>query len=118
MSIKFYVIGKNKERITSRKPESLISDLHCEFPYFVMFRDYFDDINYKTSYFMDFYVSKESKKEIGSIRILDIKDPITELDDIFEKLNNERYCSLGEDIEFYEKLMLLGDKIFESALHG
>lgn len=114
--MKFLVLGKNENRKTVNSIDSVISNvIEDEYPTFILLRDYFDDYTFKTSYVLFYATSASAVKKIGGLRILDIDNKITELEDKFTKLDKNRFCSLGETLEFYETLMTLGATIFDNV---
>jgi predicted ATPase len=116
--MKFYVIGKNKSKksIGQKIFDAEADALECDYPAIILYRDYFDDYTFKTSYLMYFSTSNKSRKEIGCVRVLDVENKTTELDDSFNELDSSRFCSLGESLEYYEKLIVLGEHAFREIL--
>lgn len=76
-----------------------------------------DDYSYKTSHNMYYYDINGDEIDLGMIKILENGALDCNLPDQFEKLE-DRFFSLGQNIEFYEKLFDLGPYVYEKILIG
>ncbi len=82
------------------------------FPCFVFDKTTWDDFSFKTTFIVDFYVSKRDKRRIGEVKILQKGSISTEIPGAFAELD-ESYCSLGQDNSYYFNLKELnGDFLF------
>lgn len=68
--------------------------------------DNWDDYTFKTAYNADLHVSPDEVYELGTVKILQLgqQDGRTPIPDSFEELD-ETFCSLGQDIAYYETLL-------------
>jgi len=73
--------------------------------FFALLNDNWDDYQYKTSFNLHFYDYQGNKKYIGVIKILheDEKETLNVIPSEFNELSNQ-FCSLGQDMSFYENL--------------
>jgi hypothetical protein len=88
-----------------------------------------DDYTYKTSFRAYYRPDANQEVELGTLKILQRDQKRTELPVTFTALD-ERYCSLGQTLEFYERIRELGldvageiltalrDTAFNPALHA
>lgn len=88
------------------------------FPHVLLIQNNWDDYHYKTTFYVILHVSTDEKLELGSVKILKKNQtsgytPIPR--DPFEELGAD-YCSLGQDLEYYETLYKLGPKIYRPYL--
>lgn len=74
------------------------------YPVFVLLHDNWDDYSTKCKFYLSYAKSKTNISEIGYIKILQADTLKTKLDDSFEALP-EDYISLGQSVNFYEKLL-------------
>lgn len=76
--------------------------------YFSLNYDKWDDYSYKTSFVLYFHSKSNTITEIGSVKILHKteKSTINVIPKDFQELP-EDFCSLGQEIEYYEKLKSL-----------
>lgn len=90
------------------------------YPHTVLVQDNWDDYSYKTTFQATLHLSEDEKVELGSLKI--IKDDQTNgLTSVprraFQSLS-DKYCSLGGDLEYYEKLFKLGEPVYRAYLEG
>jgi hypothetical protein len=90
------------------------------YPHTVLDQDNWDDFSYKTTFQATLHLSKTDAVELGSLKILEADQtggstPVPER--VFEGLD-DNFCSLGADLEYYEKLFKLGPQIYEAYLTG
>lgn len=95
-------------------------NLSAEFPYVVLERDNWDDFHYKTTFTAELSLSENETIDLGSLKILKIdqtkgftpmpKQPFQEL--------GPEYCSLGQDVSYYEKLFKAGRAVYQPYLKG
>lgn len=84
-----------------------------QFPCFVLSPSTWDDYGFKTTFELSFYSEKGFSTRVGTLKIMDRdnQDPDgkTQLDEMFEKLD-DNYYSLGFKLDYYYSLV----SIFES----
>ena len=81
---------------------------------FVLAQDRWNDYSFQTLYHLSYYSERKGKREesvIGPVKIL--KRGQTESDGLlvqkdFQKLSN-KFCSVGDSLDYYERLRALGD---------
>jgi hypothetical protein len=89
------------------------------FPAVVLARDSWDDYFFRTTFRAVFWKSESQRVEIGDVKILrdsQEKGP-TELPEQFRSLD-EHYCSLGQNLSYYELLLNLGEQTYVPILKG
>lgn len=76
------------------------------FPFVELRWDYWDDYTFKTMLKVTLHVDARGTIELGAVKILHRgqEEGFTDLPTTFERLDEE-YASLGQDIEYYERLM-------------
>jgi len=88
----------------------------CEYPAIFLQIDNWDDFTYKISYNMYVKLSLEREDvQIGHVRILNSIDSNIKTPKYFKKLSVQ-FCSLGGNLDYYEKLRQLGKKHQEEIL--
>jgi predicted ATPase len=93
----------------NNKPED--SSLPCV----VLVSSDWDDYSYKTSYNLYYYNSNNQELDIGLTKILENGSFISNIPNEFEQLG-DKFFSLGQEIEFYEKLKELSANDYEQIL--
>lgn len=88
-----------------------------EFPSFVLaFNDGWNDFGRKTAFYLFYYKNKSVFSKIGAVKIMNFKeDTRNVLGDRFLNLPDD-FCSLGQEIEYYEQLKLGLGRNLESVL--
>ncbi|MBR7191636.1 AAA family ATPase [Gordonia sp. SCSIO 19800] len=78
----------------------------------VLRRDNWDDFGFKTLFDAEVLIPGQESVELGSVKILraGMDGGPTPFDSPQFTALDERYCSLGQDIEYYEKLLLLPER--------
>ncbi|MCR8659175.1 ATP-binding protein [Paenibacillus endoradicis] len=92
------------------KSETYHAPFDAEYPCVVLTVDTWDDwYRYETLFSLNYHESKNKHEHIGRVKIYKIDTLITRnvMDETFNQLD-EDYCSLGQDLEYYEKLAKLG----------
>lgn len=90
-------------------------DILKEVPCVMLICDNWDDFGFKT-YFDTYYINEKKEMiELGGLRILDRESNYTILKNEFTKLE-DKYCSLGASMDYYEKLSNLGKSVYEDIL--
>jgi len=87
--------------------------------YFYLISNTWDDFNTR-SLFSLYYVNGTIKKNIGKVKIIHKEEQVTvdHIDKTFTSLNNN-YCSLGQEINYYENLFgIKNRRIFESICYA
>ena len=91
-----------------------------QFPYVLLVQDDWDDFGYKTTFYATLHLSLNEQLELGNIKILK-KGQLKGLTEMpqgpFVELG-ENYCSLGENLEYYETLFKQGSTIYKPYLRG
>ncbi|MBY0027939.1 ATP-binding protein [Priestia aryabhattai] len=100
---------------------------NCIYPCVVLAMDEWDDYSYRTAFTMIYFLSENEQKLIGELKILrDLYDEEFEkdtpyyytklyLEDKFTELNDD-FCSLGQNLSYYEKLYELGEEVSKEIL--
>jgi len=102
--MRFYVVESEK------RPKST--------PGVVLLRDSWDDYGLKTSFKATFWDSDGSNLDLGIVKILQKgQSGFTRIPERFEQLT-EDFCSLGQNLEYYEALRRLGRRKYEPLLRG
>jgi len=110
--LKFYVVSHPKElAMTDRQ----------EFPYVELLSDNWNDYGFET-YFTAYYynITLEDPINLGAVKILHKNSYYTRnvIPETFTRLELNKYCSLGQSMEYYEKIRGLGVEIAQDILHG
>ncbi|MHB9839679.1 AAA family ATPase [Paraburkholderia terrae] len=76
-----------------------------------LLRDNWDDYMFKTSFVLVYFDSEGTRHDVGSVKIMScgMSEGWVNVDDAFDKLPEE-YASLGQDPEYYENLIGLGER--------
>lgn len=80
------------------------------YPCFVLYKDPWDDFNYKTQYRVEYMQEEGVSLNIGLAKFLDSASDSGELPESFVGLD-EDYCSLGQSNSFYSNLRKLDPKV-------
>lgn len=108
IKVLFTIITSSKYTPTAGEPNSCF-----------LMQDNWDDFGFKTSFTL-YYTDRNTKiRQIGYLKIMKkgMEDGWTETPKKFESLPNE-FCSLGNDQNYYEELMLLPNFIRSKILDG
>ena len=81
----------------------------AEFPCLVLKGDSWNDYGYQTLFHLFFYKSRGSRETIGDVKILQHEASVTKLPSKFPSLSAD-FCSLGQSLEYYQRLRKLGRK--------
>jgi ABC-type cobalamin/Fe3+-siderophores transport system ATPase subunit len=89
------------------------------FPVVILAPDSWDDYGLKTMFRVTYWVAAAESTELGSVKILNRgqKHGRTQIPDRFTELR-EDYCSLGQNLEYYETIRKLPKKEYEALLTG
>jgi ABC-type multidrug transport system ATPase subunit len=90
-------------------------DVIEEYPYVVLTRDNWDDFGYRTLYAVEIFINESTQIYLGAVKILHGSNKITLIPDKFKKLT-ETFFTLGQNIEYYERLVDLGSTICDNYL--
>jgi len=113
-SIPFYVVKRPNGYANKANSHSKPDKTPC---FVLSFNDKWNDYGYSTDFSL-FYHTDNTVESLGNIKITHGKDSvINEIPDEFFELDN-KYCSLGQTYEFYEKLKVSTGKYFESVLYA
>ncbi|WP_163529270.1 ATP-dependent nuclease [Halobacillus ihumii] len=80
------------------------------FPSVVLSNDNWNDNNYYTLFKLFYFDENKNEFNIGEVKILHEESKSTRLEKHFKTLTSA-YCSLGQDISYYEKLRALGKEV-------
>ncbi|WMS85112.1 AAA family ATPase (plasmid) [Bacillus wiedmannii] len=80
------------------------------FPCVVLSTDNWDDDGYHTLHKLYYFDENKKQFDIGEVKILHENSRTTKLPRNFQNLNKE-YCSLGQDISYYENLKQLDNEV-------
>ncbi|HBO6759008.1 MULTISPECIES: AAA family ATPase [Pseudomonas] len=91
-----------------------------KYPHTVLVQDNWDDYSYKTTFHATIHLSPDNEVELGSVKILkeDQTHGLTPVPRRAFRALGEKFCSLGADLEYYEKLFKLGAAVYEGYLEG
>ena len=81
-----------------------------EYPYVVLVQDNWNDYGYKTLFHPTIYITPDESVNLHDVKILQLGQVHTQLDEEFEKLD-AGFCSLGQELAYYESLLALPDNI-------
>jgi len=90
------------------------------YPHTVLVQDNWDDYSYKTTFQATVHLSNTDEVYLGSLKILkaDQSRGFTPMPKrVFRTLGDD-FCSLGADLDYYEKLFKLGPAIYQAYLEG
>jgi len=92
---------------------------HSDYPYVVLARDNWDDYGFKTSFEAEIHLGPGKTVDLRAVKILKRSQESgpTQLDSSFTALD-DTYCSLGQELAYYESLQELPDDIRDDYLHG
>jgi hypothetical protein len=88
---------------------------NINYPVMVLVKDGWDDYGHKILYNLSCYKSRSEVLEIGPVKILDEESTYTTLPDSFSQLE-ENFCSLGQSLEYYERIKEILPSEFEDVL--
>ena len=88
---------------------------NTNFPLLALVEDGWDDYGHHILFKLILYKSMNEEIEIGNIKILDKRTNNTKLPHTFTELDNN-YCSLGQSLEFYEKIKKNFPQTFREVL--
>lgn len=76
-----------------------------------LLRDNWDDYSYKTTFSLVYFDAEGDRHDVGNVKIMrsGMETGYTEIDEEFRDLD-AGYASLGQDQDYYENLMSLGEK--------
>src|ERR1044071_4359644 len=87
------------------------------YPCVVLVADKLDDYTYKTTYIARYFPSRTRSILFGEVKILMKGFTLTVLPEVFEKLS-DRYCSLGQSLLYYKKIVRVGREKLREILGG
>ncbi len=82
-----------------------------DYPAIGLERDNWDDYGAKTYYLLYVHFSPQEKVSVGGVKILQKNRLSTQLPAVFESLDDSTFCSLGQSIDYYKKLVELNDRV-------
>ena len=82
------------------------------YPYVVLTVDNWDDYRFKTLFHPVIYLSQEQRVDLRDVKILklDQQGGRTQTEAFFEELDDS-YCSLGQELAYYESLLALPEEV-------
>ena len=87
------------------------------FPCLVLTTDSWDDYHYRTTFVAHYYSTSRGAVKLGEVKILQRGEIITAVPEEFEQLDDS-YCSLWQSLEYYQKLVRLGRKVYAPILRS
>ena len=89
------------------------------YPYVVLKKDAWDDYGFETLFHPVIYVDEERAIDLLYVKILKRNQPATrfQIGEVFERLDDS-YCSLGQELAYYESLIELDEEIRTAYLIG
>ena len=86
------------------------------YPYVVLVRDNWNDYGYRTLFHPTIHTAQNESVDLRDVKILKLgPESLTEIDEEFEELDDS-YCSLGQELAYYESLLTLPDEIWREYL--
>ncbi|HHP4842498.1 TPA: AAA family ATPase [Acinetobacter baumannii] len=113
-----YVRNIPQNKILFHVDNTTIEYKKIDYPCFILTNINFNDFGNYSNFFLDYFPEKDNKLHIGRLKIIKKNDfntiqiiphTFTELDD---------YCSIGEDISYYENLKKIFGDLFYSKLRA
>lgn len=92
-----------------------------DYPFVELLSDNWNDYGYETLFTAYYYQSpKKESINLGAVKILHKTNQYTRsiIPDSFTRLELNRYCSLGQTMEYYKKLKSFGDEVAQEILNG
>lgn len=91
-----------------------------QYPHVKLVQDNWDDFSYKTTFYATIHLSREETIELGSVKIFEQNQQggLTPLPRRPFRRLGENFCSLGTELEYYEKLFKMGKPIYQAYLEG
>ena len=104
--MQFFVVGHH-----SPTPD------YKKYPFVELVNDNWNDYGFKTLFHPIVHLSQKRYVNLGNVKILKLDQEYgrTDVDDVFNRLD-ESYCSLGQELAYYESLMELPEKIRDDYL--
>ena len=90
------------------------------YPHVVLVQDNWDDFGYKTTFAATLHLSASEQHDLGNIKVIEAgrTSGYTEMPrESFQELPTG-HASLGQDLDYYEKLYKLGRDVFEPYFRG
>ena len=89
------------------------------YPFVALFNDDWDDYNFKTMFHPVVYMNPGEMVPLSDVKILNLEQRYgrTSIPEVFDALS-ENYCSLGQELAYYESLLNLDDAVRAEYLHG
>jgi len=87
-------------------------------PSFVLYQDNWNDFHFSTQYHLYFADGKTEPNLIGTVKILkqgQTKNDGLQIVEDFQSLSDS-FCSVGQSLDYYERLALLGEELRDQAL--
>jgi hypothetical protein len=96
-----------------------VSKRPTNFPVLLLRRDTWDDFGFKTLFHAKYWRNETDAIDLGTVKILQRgqEHGYTKIPDRFAELSEE-FCSLGQDLEYYQKIRALPRKEYEPLLRG
>lgn len=104
--MRFFVSGR-QERPTNSGP----------YPFVVLQTDNWDDYHFRTLFHPVVYLSESEAVDLRSVKILKLgqESGRTPIDEVFDELDGS-YCSLGQELSYYESLRALPEDVRDEYL--
>jgi hypothetical protein len=89
--------------------------IHGPFPCATLTSDTWNDYSFRTLYLLKWWKSRGNDEELGHVKIMQRGKKTTSLPVEFDRLSQD-FCSLGQSLDYYEKVAALGHKWQEQLL--
>jgi len=101
----------------STRERTIAPPASAKYPCVVYVKDNWDDYNYKTTYRLYFFHAAGTPlTTLGDVKILQSEVQETQLPSSFASLDPNTFVSLGQELEYYEKLRGLGEDLGRQVL--
>lgn len=115
---KDYIRNIPKNKILFYVDNTTINYQKIDYPCFILRNINFNDFGNYSNFFLDYFQGNDNKFHIGRLKIIKKNDfnTIQAIPHTFTELDD--YCSIGEDISYYENLKKIFGDLFYSKLRA
>ncbi|MBJ8430178.1 AAA family ATPase [Acinetobacter pittii] len=113
-----YIRNIPKNKILFHVDNTTINYQEIDYPCFILSNINFNDFGNYSNFFLDYFPENDNKVHIGRLKIIKKNDfnTIRVIPHTFTELDD--YCSIGEDISYYENLKKTFGDLFYSKLRA
>ncbi len=115
-NIMFYYGGKIRPWDITFDIKSYLKFEKIIYPCVLLVQDNWDDFSFVTRFKIIFYPNGDESINLGFVKILDAENKETKLQEKFTSLDASRYYSLGENLDYYDKLLKRLSDVYEEIL--